>query len=94
MFWLLVVVRLALKLCHLLVYPLTIESFPLSLRNNAFNLISFVGRLGTIGIPIICVVVYSYDQWAPFVLFGVIAVFLVIASAISPGYMSEADHDE
>jgi len=75
---------MGLKVCFLMVQPLTIDSFPPVIRSKAFKIISFLGRLSSTGIPITCILFYKIDEYIPFIAFGAVALVIVFAVLVFP----------
>lgn len=63
------------KMCFAVIYPLTAEIYPTSLRTNAIGVASAVGRMASCIMPIITIRVFYFNIYAPFMLFCVVGLF-------------------
>jgi len=56
-----------------LMYPVTTETFDTRVRTKGFGICSGVGRIGSIIMPFILIPLDNWNQWAVYVLFGILS---------------------
>jgi nitrate/nitrite transporter NarK len=56
-----------------LIYPLAAEIFDTKVRTTGFGISSGMGRIGSIIMPFILIPLDMWNQWAVYVLFGILS---------------------
>lgn len=72
------------KMCFAVIYPLTAEIYPTSLRVNGVGVSSAIGRLASCLMPLITIWIFYINMYGPFILFFGFGTIGIVSTMLLP----------